>query len=86
VIPLDPGELLALRVLDGIPRTTLKILVAGRAVSVDVAAKAVRKAQTTIREAGVESSVALVQGRLDLATMAVVEAGLVAQVRGGDGR
>jgi hypothetical protein len=48
---LDPGELAALRVPDGTPRAVLTIMVAGRAVSADIAAKSLRRGQAAIREA-----------------------------------
>jgi hypothetical protein len=80
-IPLDAGELAALRVPDGQPRTILRIKVGGREIGADVASKSVRKVIATVREAGVENSFVMLQGKLDLAAMAVVEAGIVAQVK-----
>jgi hypothetical protein len=55
----------------------LTIAVAGRTVTADVAAKALRKAKATIAEHGVEQVALILQGKLD--GNAVLEAGLVAQ-------
>jgi hypothetical protein len=79
-IPLVPDELLALRVPDGVSRVTLRIAVAGRAVTADVAAKSQRKAIATIREVGVEHCVALIQGKLGPGDE-VLEAGLIVTVK-----
>jgi hypothetical protein len=58
------AEIAALRVPNDQPRVLLRIRVAGRDVSADIAAKSVRKAIATIREAGVDACVALIQGKL----------------------
>jgi hypothetical protein len=63
-VVLDSAEIAALRVPDGLPRTTLRIKVGGRDVSADIATKSLRKAIATIREAGVDGCVALIQGKL----------------------
>jgi hypothetical protein len=77
---LNPAELAALRVPDGQPRVVLEIAVGGRVVSADVAAKALRKAQATIREVGAEGCVTLIQGRFEPGD-AISEAGLIVQAR-----
>jgi hypothetical protein len=77
-ILLDPVEVVAMRP-GGAPRVTLAINVAGRKVSADIAAKSLRKAQTTIGEAGVDGVAVIVQGKLGPGDV-VLEAGLVAQV------
>jgi hypothetical protein len=78
--PLDPAELVALRVPDGQPRIRLQIKVAGRTVSADIASKSLRKAIATIRETGADGCVALIQGKLGPGDV-VQECGLVAQIK-----
>ena len=60
------------------PRVTLRISVAGRTVTADVAAKAVRKARAAITQHGRDGVAVLIQGKLN-ADNAIEEAGLVAQ-------
>jgi hypothetical protein len=77
-IGLETAEIAMLKVQDGQRRTTLRIKVAGRNVSVDIATKSLRKAIATIAEAGADQCVAIVQGKLERGDM-VSEAGLVVQ-------
>jgi hypothetical protein len=79
-IVLNSAEIAALRVPDGQPRTTLWIKVAGRDVSAEIATKSLRKAIATIREAGVDGCVAMIQGKLGPGNV-VLECGLVAQIK-----
>jgi hypothetical protein len=80
-IVLEPAEILALaQPPEGQPRVKLKIEVAGRTVFADIAAKSLRKAIATIREAGVGGSNALIQGKLGPGDV-VLECGLVAQLK-----
>ena len=78
-IVLDASEVAALRE-PTTPRVTLRIQVAGRTVTADVAAKAVRKARAAIAQHGREGVAVLIQGKLN-AGDAIDEAGLVAQPR-----
>ena len=75
---LDPAEVAALPD-PTTARTTLRIQVAGRVVSADVAAKALRKAKATIAQHGPSEVAVIVQGKL--VGESVLEAGLVAQVK-----
>ena len=58
-------------------RVVLAVEVAGRTVTADIAAKALRKAKATIAEHGADQVALILQGKLD--GNAVMEAGLVAQ-------
>jgi hypothetical protein len=49
---------------NGVPRTTLRISVAGRIVTADLNSKSVRKALLTIQEAKPENVACILQGRL----------------------
>jgi hypothetical protein len=76
---LDPAELEAITLVDGIPRVQLNIRVAdGRTVTADIAAKAVRKALAVIAEHGTAGVAVLLQGKLGQGDV-LLEAGLVAQ-------
>jgi hypothetical protein len=75
---LDPAEVAALPD-PTTARTMLRIQVAGRIVTADVAAKAVRKAKATIAQHGPSEVAVIVQGKL--VGDSVLEAGLVAQVK-----
>jgi hypothetical protein len=77
-IVLETAEIAMLSVPDGQRRTTLRIKVAGRDVSVDIATKSLRKAIATIAETGADGCVAIVQGKLERGDV-VSEAGLVVQ-------
>lgn len=79
-IVLDPAEVLTLRIPDGSSRMILKIAAGGRTATADIAAKSLRKAQTTIREAGSDGCAAILQGKLGAGDV-VSEAGLVAQIK-----
>jgi hypothetical protein len=79
-VVLDSAEIVALRVPDGQPRTTLRIEVGGRDVCAVIATKSLRKAIATIRQTGVDGCVALIQGKLGPGDV-VLECGLVAQVK-----
>jgi hypothetical protein len=59
------------------PRVTLAIDAGGRNVNADIATKSLMKAQTAIRNAGVDGCVVLIQGKL--VNDAIAEAGLVVQ-------
>jgi hypothetical protein len=80
VIPLDPAELAAFPVPEGVPRVLLQIRVGERRVTADIAAKAVRKAIGTVAEHGAETTITFIQGKLGPGD-AVLEAGLVANVK-----
>jgi hypothetical protein len=75
---LDPTEVTALPD-PTTARTMLRIQVAGRIVTADVAAKALRKAKATIAQHGPSEVAVIVQGKL--VGDSVLEAGLVAQVK-----
>jgi hypothetical protein len=79
-IVLYAAEIAMLNAPDGQRRTTLRIKVAGRNVSVDIATKSLRKAITTITETGADGCVAIVQGKLERGDT-VSEAGLVVQLK-----
>jgi len=61
---LDPAALAAFTVPDGIPRIPLKLQVAGRTLTVSLNAKSLRKVVATIREAGSDGVVCVLQGKL----------------------
>jgi hypothetical protein len=79
-IVLETAEIAMLTAPDGQRRTTLRIKVAGRNVSVDIATKSLRKAIATIAESGADECVAIVQGKLERGDV-VSEAGLVVQLK-----
>jgi hypothetical protein len=76
---LDAGEIGALPE-PTTSRVVLRIDVAGRTVTADVAAKAVRKARAAVSQHGGDDVVVLIQGKLG-AHDAIDEAGLVVQPR-----
>jgi hypothetical protein len=78
---LDPKELLAVSLPEGVPRCILYIHFEDRglALTADVAAKAVRKAQAVIAEHGIDNVTALLQGKLS--GLAILEAGLTVNAR-----
>ncbi len=78
-IVLDANEVAALSE-PTTPRVVLRIQVAGRTVTADVAAKAVRKARAMIAQHSSDGVAVLIQGKLT-AGNAVEEAGLIAQPR-----
>jgi len=77
VIPLDAAALARLRPPEGLPRIVLAVRVDTRVLTVDVAAKSLRKAIAVARHTGAENAVAFIQGKLVADT--VTEAGIVAQ-------
>ena len=78
---LDPAEVEALVLVEGMPRVQLNVRAAdGRTVTADIAAKAVRKAQAVIAEHGTDGVAALLQGKLGMGDV-LLEAGLVCQVK-----
>jgi hypothetical protein len=79
---LDPAEVEALVLVEGMPRVQLNVRTAdgSRTVTADIAAKAVRKAQAVIAEHGTDGVAALLQGKLG-PNDTLLEAGLVAQVK-----
>ena len=79
-VVLDPGEVAALAVPEGQPRTVLHIKTPDRTVTVDIASKSVRKAQATIAENGAAGVAVIIQGKL-VAGDVLAEAGLVAQAK-----
>jgi hypothetical protein len=78
---LDPKEILAVSLPEGVPRCILYIHFEDRglALTADVAAKAVRKAKAVIAEHGIDNVTALLQGKL--AGLAIAEAGLVVNAK-----
>jgi len=78
-IVLDAGEIGTLPE-PATSRVVLRIRVAGRTVTADVAAKAVRKARAAVAQHGSDGVAVLIQGKLG-ARDAVEEAGLVVQPR-----
>jgi hypothetical protein len=79
-IVLETAEIAMLTAPDGQRRTTLRIKVAGRNVSVDIATKSLRKAIATIAETSADECVAIVQGKLERGDM-VSEGGLTVQLK-----
>jgi len=66
-----------LAALDGQPRVKFSVAYEGGTLGADVAAKSVRKAQSTIRTVGVENTFVMLQGKLGRGE--ILEADLVAQ-------
>ena len=79
-VALSPAETLAQPVPEGRPRIVLRIRVPDRTVTADIATKSLRRAQATIREAGSDNCVCILQGKL-VAGDAVLEAGLSVQLK-----
>jgi hypothetical protein len=80
VCVLDPASVANLT-LPATPRTTLTVrLPDGGNVTADLACKGIRRAQTTIREAGPEQTACFIQGKLANPTT-ITEAGIAANVR-----
>lgn len=78
-VVLDPAEVAQLVAPDGHPRVVVTIQLPDRRLTVDVNAKAVRKALALIREQGPDGVAVIMTGKLVGNTIA--EAGLVAQPR-----
>jgi hypothetical protein len=77
-IPLSPESVLALAAADGQPRLQFIITHEDTKLRADVAAKSVRKAQTTIREAGARNCFVIIQGKIGRGGE-ILECGLVAR-------
>ena len=77
-VVLDPAEVVAIPVKDGLPRVLLRIRLPDRTVTADLAAKSVRRAQAAIREHGDDGVAAIIQGKL-VAGDVMQEAGLAVQ-------
>ena len=78
-IPLNPTEVLALFAPDGRQRIRFIVTYNDGSLRVDVALKALRKAQAIIRAMGAENSFVTLQGKLGRGE--VLECGLVAQAK-----
>jgi hypothetical protein len=79
-IPLSPEDVLALSAVDGQLRVRFIVAYEDVKLRADIAAKSLRKAQATIREAGADNSFVAVQGKLGRGGE-ILECGLVAQVK-----
>jgi hypothetical protein len=79
-VVLNAAELLRVPAPDGKPRLTLRIVLPVRAVTADIAAKSLRKAQAAIRETGDNNVAVILQGHL-IAGDVIAEAGLTVQPR-----
>ena len=77
-VVLDPTEVAAIVAPEGTPRLPLRIVVDGRTVTTDIAAKSIRKAQAMIAEHGPDGVAVILQGKLGCGDV-LLEAGLVAQ-------
>jgi hypothetical protein len=77
-IVLSASEMLGISAPDGTPRVVLRVQLPDRTVTVDVAAKSVRKAQAAIRESGADGVALILQGAL-AAGDKITQAGLSAQ-------
>jgi hypothetical protein len=76
-VVLDPAEVALIEAPDGKPRVVIDIRLPDRRVTVDVAAKAVRRALAVIAEHGPDAVSVIIQGKLVGDT--ITEAGIVAQ-------
>jgi hypothetical protein len=76
---LDAAELKAIAAPVGTSRLDLKVNLPDRSLVASIAAKALRKAQSTIAEHGADNVALVLQGHLVGNTIA--EAGLVAQIK-----
>jgi ProP effector len=79
MIILDPAQIATVRVSEG-ARVQLKIAVADRTVTAEVAGKSIKKAQAAIAEAGVDGVAIIIQGKLITGDV-IAEAGLTVQVK-----
>ncbi|WP_027526109.1 hypothetical protein [Bradyrhizobium sp. Ec3.3] len=79
-LTLNATELLAVAAPEGKPRITLRIRLPERTLTVDIAAKSLRKTQTAIRDVGGDNIALVLQGRL-IAGDVIAEAGLSARPR-----
>ena len=78
-IPLNPTEVLALFAPEGRQRIRFSVTYNDGSLRVDVALKALRKAQAIIRAMGAENSFVMLQGKLGRGE--VLECGLVVQAK-----
>ena len=78
-VPLSPESVLTLAAREGQQRVKFVVNFDGGSLSVDIAAKALRRAQKAISENGGENTFCMIQGRLK--GTEIMEAGLVAQAR-----
>ncbi len=78
-IVLDAAAVAGLEVPNGAPRIKLRIAVGGRSVSADLSSKGLRRAVTTIRQAGADAVAVVLQGKLEGDNL--VDAGIIAQPR-----
>jgi hypothetical protein len=76
---LEAAEIAQLKVPSGVSRVLLRVEVAGRALTADVNAKAVRKCIATIEAAGSDGANVVLQGKLDGDKL--TEAGIVATLK-----
>jgi hypothetical protein len=76
-VVLNPAEVAAVPVVDGVPRVTVTINAAGRQLAATVSMKSLRKAQKVIRDLGAESVAVILQGKLEAGS--IIEAGLTVQ-------
>jgi hypothetical protein len=77
-VVLNAAELSTVSAPQDQQRITLRIRLADRTITAEIAAKSLRKAQNAIREAGADAIVLMLQGRL-VAADVIAEAGLSAQ-------
>jgi hypothetical protein len=81
-IVLDPGEVAALpKPRDGVTRVELRLAVAGREVTADLASKSVRRAITTMQEHGRDQVAVILQGKLAKERYAAERAARKAEAR-----
>ena len=76
-ITVAPEEVLRLPAPEGPPRVKFSVSYEGGTLSAELAAKSVRKAQSTIRTTGVENTFVMLQGKLGRGS--ILDCGLVAQ-------
>jgi hypothetical protein len=76
-VVLDPSEVAHLVAPDGKPRVAVDIRLPDRRVTVDIAAKSVRRALAVIAEQGPDGVSVIIQGKLVGDT--ITEAGIMAQ-------
>jgi hypothetical protein len=74
---LKADQLLTVPVPDGKPRVALRIKLPDRVLSADIVAKSLRRAQTAIRESGLDGVACILQATL-MANDVITDAGLSA--------
>jgi hypothetical protein len=77
-LKLNAAELNAITAPEGKPRVTLRVRLPDRALTAEIAAKSLRKAQTAIRDIGADNITLVLHGQL-VASDVIAEAGLGAQ-------